>query len=105
MGACRETMSIWFRVGKIWNPYYPGYSKIKALKDLFKFVFIRRPYLNKYDRRYFWHDSFGKYLNRLILCRIFGHKPTWLQDGSCSDEQPEHYCFKCEQEVNPGIDC
>jgi hypothetical protein len=83
MGACREGANIWryFRFNK--------YSNI--------IFFIR---YKKYKSPYFWHDSFGIYWNRLIGCKLAGHKKVkYLSDGGCSNDSPMHYCFACEKQV------
>jgi len=94
MGACRETFSIWFHIKKVIKPTFKTWGRWKCFKDL----------LNLRIESYFWHDSFGRYINRWLLCPLFGHrKVQWLSDGSCSDERPMNYCFNCEQEVdNPN---
>ena len=101
MGGCRETKSLWFRIKKVIRPYSSYFGRWKGFKDLLRFVFSIRTYRD----RYFWHDTFGRYFNQLFFCSIFGHvNVRWLDDGGCSDEKPKHYCFNCENEVDPGID-
>ena len=94
MGACRETLSVWFKIRRVIKPFsYHG--RWKCLKDLLKL---------RVDNPYFWHDSFGRYLNKWVVCPILGHrKSVWLSDGNCDDDRPKHHCFNCEQEVDPGI--
>jgi len=91
---CRKIQSIWFYIKRIIKPKYGRRSSY--LKDLMQ--------LDLKDK-YFWHDSFGKYINRYILCRVIGHRKVhWLSEGSCDAHRPMHYCFNCESEVNPGVD-
>lgn len=96
MGGCRQTYSLWFFIKKVFRPYSKYYGRWKSFKDLCKM---------DVSNSYFWHDSFGKFINKFILCKLIGHRHVqWLSDGSCSSEKPKHYCFNCECEVNPGID-
>ena len=94
MGACRETQNIWFHLKKV-AKQYAGFSRWKMVKMLMS---------RKFYGCYFLHDSFGRYFNKFIGCPILGHRNViWLSDGNCSDDRPKHYCFNCEQEVDPGI--
>ena len=96
MGACRQTFSLWFYIKKVIKPYSKGYGRWQCFKQLMKL---------QINNRYFWHDSFGRYLNQFCLCPLLGHrKVQWLFDGNCADDRAKHYCFNCEQEVDPGID-
>ena len=96
MGACRQTFSIWFHIKKVIRPFSRGYGRWKCFWDLMNL---------QIDNKYFWHDSFGRYINQFIVCPLFGHRRVqWLSEGGCGAERPKHYCFNCEQEVNPGID-
>jgi hypothetical protein len=92
MNGCRETLSIWFRI-----------------KAIFKFdnkLYHFRRFINlDISNKYFWFDSFGVYINRYLICKIFGHKDVkWLSNGDCDNQRPMYFCFKCLKEVNPGID-
>ena len=84
MGGCRQTHSLWFFLKrKYWNALF---------------------HLDVFDK-YFWHDSFGQYINKWLICQITGHSNVqWLSDGGCGAKYPYHHCFNCESEVNPGID-
>ncbi|MBU0963284.1 MAG: hypothetical protein KKD48_05250 [Nanoarchaeota archaeon] len=94
--ACRQTHSIWFYIKKVIFPYSKSYGRWKCFKEL-----LNLDITNKY----FWHDSFGKFINRYTICKIKGHKNVhWLSEGGCDDNRPKHYCFNCEKEVNPGVD-
>lgn len=75
MGACRETNNIWFYLKKRW------------WKHLFE----------SFTGPYFWHDSFGQYLNRWFLCPILGHRK--VKDVSDPGEKEKLYCFNCERDV------
>ena len=94
MGACRQSMNVWFYLKNFLSP--PKWTNRRAaIKNLFGLQ------INKT----FWHDSFGRYFNRWVFCPRFGHKNVrWLSDGGCEGDRPKHYCFDCEQEVDPGID-
>lgn len=97
MGACRATHSLWFHARKVIKPYSKFYGRWKCFVDLCK-IDLANPY--------FWHDSFGRYLNKWLICPIVGHRNVhFLSDGGCGGEdRPQHYCFNCESEVDPGID-
>ena len=96
MGGCRETFSVWFRIKKVVIPFSQYHGRWKCFKGL---MYLR------VDNGYFWHDSFGRYLNKWLICPILGHrKVQWLSDGNCDADKPMHHCFACEQEVDPGID-
>lgn len=87
MGCGREGASIWFALG--FRKKYAGRGKRKwRFPD-----FIKR---KRYKSEYFWHDSFGKYWNRLIGCR-FGHRNAQWIEGNC-DEEVLH-CFACEKRI------
>ncbi len=96
MGACRRGYNLWFHIKKVFKPYSKYHGRLKCLEDLLRL---------RMDNAYFWHDSFGRYFNQVILCPLIGHRHVqWLDDGGCSNERPSHYCVNCEQEVDPGID-
>ena len=105
MSACRENMNVFrmvkncfVRVGK----YHDGRGY--AIKRLFRLL-MRDVWRFKYSREYLFHDSFGKYLNKFVICPVFGHRNVeWLSDGGCDTDRPRHHCFSCEREVDPGID-
>ena len=91
MGACRETFSVWFYIKKVIKPHSKLYGRWKRFKDL---LFMR------VDNAYFWHDSFGRYINQWFLCPLLGHRNIkWLDDGGCSDNISQWHCFNCEREV------
>ena len=82
MGASRQNKNIW------WYLFSWGYFGWKG-KELFTKTFWR-------FRTYIFHDSFGKYWNRLFRCPIKGHEPKNVADPG---EEKEMHCFKCEQRV------
>ena len=47
---------------------------------------------------YFWHDSFGAYINRWILCPLLGHRKTEQIDGE--NGVARIYCFACGKFVD-----
>lgn len=75
---CRENQNIWWHVFKKRAPIR----------------FIRR---KMWQGRYFWQDSFWKYFNRLIGCRLFGHKEIgYFKEGDgCTKHEAHWYCFNC----------
>ena len=81
MSACRQTASLWF-----W------------LRHDFKLFIKQKMWRNDY----FWHDSFGKYWNRSIGCRLNGHKNVHRLEEGCINPNPHWYCFACETEVDPS---
>lgn len=76
MGGCRETANIWFYIKKGW------FNKISKV--------IRS--------KYFWHDSFGKYFNRYIKCKITGHKN--VSNISEDPRKVEMFCFDCDSYID-----
>ena len=105
MGACRENMNIWRMIKNCFFRFSKGYDgRPYEIKRLYRLL-SRDVWKYKSHREYLFHDSFGRYFNRLIGCRVFGHrKAQWMQDGGCSDERPKWYCFNCDREVDLGID-
>lgn len=78
MGECRERADIWYWLGLRWN--FPEFVKRKIWKS-----------------EYFWHDSFGRYWNRIIGCRLFGHRS--VINVSDSNEEKRIHCFYCERDI------
>ena len=82
-----RTASLWFYIHpkRFFSKYYGCRQLIEALSS-----------------EYFWHDSFGKYWNRLIGCRIHGDKKTrhkkirLLHDNN---NKVVWYCFACERVI------
>jgi len=79
----RENMDLWRSLFY----YYPNGEWMG------KRIFTRRFWRNKYV----WHDSFGKYWNRLLGCRLWGHRDVH------NIEDPRYpakwHCFNCERQV------
>jgi len=46
---------------------------------------------------FFWHDSFGRYLNWFILCPLLGHRK--VQNVADPGEEKMFYCFCCDRKV------
>ena len=80
MGACRESSDIWFLLKR---------------KNLRGKLFKKRFWTNEY----IWHDSFGKYFNRLIGCLLFGHRKVQNVSDYLPKEKEMH-CFNCERRVD-----
>ena len=90
MGCGRENKSIWWRLFGVWKNY-AGHGKSKWRGwELFTLRFW------KY-REYIWHDSVGKYWNRLVTCRLLGHRN--VQDVADYNEHKRMHCFKCERDL------
>lgn len=102
MGGCRQTFSLWFHIKMVFKkPTSEWFTRWKRFVDL---VYLFRRQLGN---RYFWHDSFGRYINQLLICKLIGHRTVhWLDDGGCGDKdnRPQWHCFNCEREVDPEID-
>lgn len=92
MGCGREGASIWFALGfrKEYNRPEINGRRAWRFPD-----FIKR---KRYKSEYFWHDSFGKYWNRLIGCRLGHKKPQWIEGNSGYDDEVLH-CFACERNI------
>ena len=73
MGTSRETNNIWFYLKKRWW----------------------KQFFEAFKGPYFWHDSFGQYINRWILCPLLGHRK--VHNVSDPGEPPKMYCFNCER--------
>ncbi len=98
MGGSRETASLWFWLfeeGKHYKKYKRSFRKLVSSE-------------------YFWHDSFGCYINKYLTCKLFGHRNAqWL--GEVHNNQEEFYCFSCKTKVGwrwknlpddgPRVDC
>ena len=90
--TCRENCSlwIWLKLNPKWLILgYDKYTKKWGLPYIFKL--IKKPY--------FLHDTFGRYFNKYIKCKLFGHKNVKLIE-KCIDNKKVYYCFDCEQEIN-----
>lgn len=86
MGASREGFDVWWSLFKF-------YRYGNQITWHGKRVFTRR----FWSSRYVWHDSFGKYWNRIIGCRIFGHRH--VQNISGRGEAKQLHCFDCERHL------
>lgn len=87
MSACRENASIWFSlkglfIGEPWR-----------WKRLFCSPFWRSGYI--------LHDSFGRYLNRWLLCRTLGHR--YVKNIADPNETLHLHCFNCERRLNSPV--
>ena len=87
MGACRQTADIWWYLFDR-NARLCGWR----VRDLFR----ERIWRNEH----FWHDSFGKYWNRLAGCRLLGHRQ--INNIANPGEQVKWYCFCCDMPVPYG---
>ena len=77
MGCSRETNNIWFYLKKGWWKYF----------------------FRSFRGSYFWHDSFGVYINRWFICPIFGHRKVKYLEGQGNPEENWFYCFACRKYV------
>lgn len=83
MGAGRESADIW------WCIFHRYPSGRWAGWNLLGHNFWLNTHL--------LHDSFGKYWNRMIGCRVFEHRN--IQDVSDPGEPKEMHCFNCEKRI------
>jgi len=89
MGACRQTFSLWHYLKRIFKRPSHYFGRWYCIKQ---FLFLR------INGTYFWHDSFGRYLNRWFVCPFFGHRDLkYLSDGDCSGDDSAWHCFACEK--------
>ena len=95
MSDCRATKSLWFHLKKCIVGYGKHYGRWKSTKDLFRL--LKKVMVNEYTRDTFLHDSFGRYWNQWIVCKIKGH--GHVQNVSDPGEPKRIYCFKCERDV------
>jgi len=72
MATCRGTANIWFYLKRLEFRWV-----IKSLRN-----------------EYFWQDSFWTYWNRLIGCRILGHRKIYKKLDEDGD-----FCFNCYRNV------
>lgn len=77
MGACRESSNIWISLKR-------KNLRGRLLKKRF------------WTSGYIWHDSFGKYFNRLIGCLLFGHRKV-KNISNYLPKEKEMHCFNCER--------
>lgn len=85
---CRETASIWFYLRSSGRRF--GY-----------FYWLRFFKRRMWKHPYFWQDSVLVHFNRLMGCRILGHREVkYLPDGGCANNEAVWYCFGCGREVN-----
>lgn len=86
MGCGREGADlIWYVSGRWPNGKYRGW-------DLLGRRVWRNPYL--------LHDTFGKRWNRLVGCRVLGHRH--VQNIAEPREPVQWHCFNCETRLAPG---
>jgi hypothetical protein len=83
MGASRESFDIW----QCLLSRYPSGRWMG--RRLFKKRFWKNSYL--------WHDSFGKYFNRVIGCKLWGHRH--VANIADPDESKKLHCFNCDRGV------
>ncbi len=82
MGACREGASIWFW---LWRG-----RKFKS-----------RSWRRIFQSPYFWQDSFLTPFNRLIGCKLFGHRN--VRDISDPGQPKEWHCFSCYRTIKKEV--
>jgi hypothetical protein len=75
MGCSRENANIWWFLRN-----HPTHIRLILFKN-----------------SYFWHDSFGVYWNRVIGCKLHGHKN--VQNAADPGEVDKMYCFACQRKV------
>lgn len=85
MSGSRETASLWYWLFKE-DKNYPRFKR--TFKKL-----ISNPY--------FWSDSFGRYLNRYLVCKIVGHRNTmWIDDNNSIRNL---HCFHCASNTESRV--
>ena len=93
MCAAREAKNVWWYLFSKW-PNYAGKGPRWRGWDLFH----RRWWRNS---EYLYHDSFGKFWNRWVKCKLTGHHK--VMDVACNGEPQRLNCFDCEQAVTENI--
>jgi hypothetical protein len=87
MGASRETGNIWWYIKKLFTANY----KFKwRIKDFFRC----------FSNEYFWQDSFFTHWNRIIGCKIRGHRKTGTIGSDEDSEKRIPFCFNCYRKIN-----
>ena len=96
MSACRETANIWWVVfGKTAVVSVSVEDGVVRRRDFIggiKKVIERRLWRSSY----FWQDSFVTHWNRLVGCRLLGHRK--VENVGFTDE-PELTCFNCHRKL------
>jgi hypothetical protein len=89
MSDGRQSANLWWYLTHGWHNY-AGKGRTKwAGWDFFR--------QRLYRSSYFWHDSFGQYWHRWVVCEWRGHpKVVNVADPG---EPARLHCFKCEQDV------
>lgn len=93
MGAAREGADLlWYIFG--WASWARGWRKFRIV-----WAFERKIWQSEYV----WHDTIGVRWNKLLGCRIKGHKDVHtIVDDEGRDETYD-YCFACARKVNERI--
>lgn len=88
MSACRENKNIWWYLFGVWKNYGGTKNRWRGWA-LF--------HLRWWRSEYVFHDSIGKYWNRLFVCSKHNHIEVKLV--SDYGEPIRYHCFKCERDV------
>ncbi len=81
---CRQNQNIWRQVFAFWKPFWHPVHFLK---------------FGLWRGSYFWQDSFWQYWNKLIGCKIHGHRHiTYFKEGDgCSRNEAHWYCYNCQR--------
>jgi len=90
MGACREGANLWFYLGFWKNGGGTGKNKWRFPE------FIKT---KRWRSEYFWQDTFLIYFNRLVGCRLFGHRKIHTTDEYRMNDT--FFCFNCYRKLGP----
>lgn len=94
MSCCRQIASIWFYIK--WHYQASTGKKPECYNSLYEDLMFC------FKSHYFWHDSFGKFINRWFICPLIGHKNVQYVerfDVELDKEIQVKYCFKCEKYI------
>jgi hypothetical protein len=82
-------------------------SADRGNRSLWWWLFSRSKYhpprIDFFKRRiwrdhHFWQDTLWTYLNRILGCKLFGHRR--IENISFPGEPKEYFCFNCYRKVN-----
>ena len=91
MGCGRQVASLWFYLFHCYpSGRWCGWE-----------LLTRRGVRDIWRSRYFWHDTFGRYWNRLFKCRGV-HR--YVRHVSDLGEPERWHCFDCERDVPEPMD-
>jgi hypothetical protein len=89
--SSRQGASLWFYLG-FWKNYAGKGTNKWRLPEFFKEKIWRSPYFRK--------DTFWTPLNKLIGCKILGHRNVKFLNEDNNYIQEFAYCFDCGTKIN-----